>query len=86
MGITYPEPLNEKPESGKPAAHIRETRSVNQWDCLGWLCWLGGLGTLEAQLPMFWVPVLKSLYEYILSITQGPTIWVPGRLGVDPEP
>ena len=34
--------------------------------------------TLEAQLPIYWVPVLKSLYEFILSITQGPTIWVPG--------
>ena len=30
----------------------------------------------------FRVPVLKSLYEFILSITQGPTIWVPGLLGV----
>ena len=27
------------------------------------------------------VPVLKSLYTFILSITQGPTIWVPGLLG-----
>ena len=38
--------------------------------------------TLEAQLPKYWVPVLKSLYEFILSIAQGPTIWVPGLLGV----
>ena len=27
------------------------------------------------------VPVLKSLYTFILSRTQGPTIWVPGLLG-----
>ena len=33
------------------------------------------------QFPIYWVPVLKSLYKYILSITQGPTIWVPGLLG-----
>ena len=25
--------------------------------------------TLEAQLPVYWVPVLKSLYTFILSIT-----------------
>ena len=37
--------------------------------------------SLEAQLPINWVPVLKSLYKCILSITQGPTIWVPGLLG-----
>ena len=43
--------------------------------------------TLEAQLPIhiyiyiYWVPVLKSLYNSILSVTQGPTIWVPGLLG-----
>ena len=36
---------------------------------------------LEAQLPTYWVPVLKSLYNIILSITQGATIWVPGLLG-----
>ena len=34
--------------------------------------------SLEAQLPMYWVPVLGSLYKCILSITQGLTIWVPG--------
>ena len=34
--------------------------------------------SLEAQLPIYWVPVLKSLCKFILSITQGPTIWVPG--------
>ena len=34
--------------------------------------------TLEAQLPIYWVPVLKSLYKSILSVAQGPTIWVPG--------
>ena len=38
--------------------------------------------SLEAQLPIYGVPVLKSLYKFILSITQGPTIWVPGLLGV----
>ena len=37
---------------------------------------------LEAQLPTYWVPILKSLYNLILSVTQGPTIWVPGLLGV----
>ena len=43
---------------------------------------------LEAQLPIYIyihiyrVPVLKSLYKSILSITQGPTIWVPGLLGL----
>ena len=30
---------------------------------------------------MYWVPVLQSLFEFILSMTQGPTIWVPGLLG-----
>ena len=39
-------------------------------------------GALEAQLPIYWVPVLKSLYNFLLSGTQGPTIWVPGLLGV----
>ena len=34
--------------------------------------------SLEAQLPIYWVPVLKSLYDFVLSVTQGPTIWVPG--------
>ena len=38
--------------------------------------------SLEAQLPIYRVPVLKSLYRFILSITQGPTIWVPGLLGI----
>ena len=38
--------------------------------------------TLEAQLPMYWIPVLKPLYNCILS-TQGPTIWLPGLLGKD---
>ena len=37
--------------------------------------------SLEAQLPVYWVPVLKSLYSFILSVTQGATIWVPGLLG-----
>ena len=36
----------------------------------------------ETQLPIFWFPVLKSLYKFILSITKGPTIWVPGLLGI----
>ena len=40
------------------------------------------LHALEAQLPIYWVPVLKSLYNSILSVTQGPTIWVPGLLGM----
>ena len=40
---------------------------------------LFGYGTtLEAQ--PYWVPVLKSLYKFRLSITQRPTIWVPGLL------
>ena len=41
--------------------------------------------TLEAQLPFYWVPVLGSLYILILSavsITQEPTRWVPGLLGL----
>ena len=38
--------------------------------------------TLEAQLPIYWVPVLKFLFKFILSVTQGPTIWVPGLLGL----
>ena len=37
--------------------------------------------SLEAQLPIYWVPVLGSLYKFILSITQEPTRWVPGLLG-----
>ena len=37
--------------------------------------------TLEAQLPIYWVPVLGALYKIILSITQEPTIWVPGLPG-----
>ena len=36
----------------------------------------------EAQIPIYWVPVLQSLCKLILSITQGPTIWVPGLLGL----
>ena len=38
--------------------------------------------TLEAQIPICWVPVLKSLYKFILSTTHGPTIWVSGLLGL----
>ena len=37
--------------------------------------------SLEAQLPIYWVPFLKPLYDFMLSVTQGPTIWVPGLLG-----
>ena len=37
--------------------------------------------SLEVQLPIYWVPVLKSLFDFILSGTQGP-IWVPGLLGL----
>ena len=37
--------------------------------------------SLKAQLPIYWVPVLKSLYNFILSGTKGPTIWVPGLVG-----
>ena len=33
---------------------------------------------IEAQLPIYWVPVLGSLYTLILSTTQEPTMWVPG--------
>ena len=36
---------------------------------------------LEAQLPIYWVPVLKTLYNSIISVTQRPTIWVPVLLG-----
>ena len=34
---------------------------------------------------MYWVPVLGSLYKLLLSITQEPTIWVPGLLGKDKD-
>ena len=37
--------------------------------------------SLEAQLPTYWVPVLGPVYKPILSITQEPTIWIPGLLG-----
>ena len=40
--------------------------------------------TLEAQLPIYWVSVLKSLFKSIISITQGPTVGVPGLLGEPP--
>ena len=36
--------------------------------------------TLEAQLPIYWVTVLKSLDSFILSVTPGPAIRVPGLL------
>ena len=53
--------------------------------------------SLEAQLPIYWVLVLGSLYRLILYIAQEPTTWVPGLLGyevlspqacraVEPEP
>ena len=46
-----------------------------------WTWRFGGLSvSLEAQLPIYWVPVFKSLHNFILSVTQGPTIWVPGVL------
>ena len=41
-----------------------------------------GYCSLEAQLPVYWVPFLGSLYRPILPITQEPTIWVPRLLGV----
>ena len=41
----------------------------------------GGYLILEAQLLLYWVPVLKPLYDFTLSVTQGPTISVPGLLG-----
>ena len=34
--------------------------------------------SLEAQLPIYWVPVFESLYNSILYVTQGPTICVLG--------
>ena len=46
----------------------------------------GSFQTLEAQLPINWVPVLKSLHNFILSVTQGPTVWVPGLLGKSKGP
>ena len=45
---------------------------------------LGNSGSsLEAQIYIYIyrLPVLKSLFEFILSIAQGPTISVPGLLG-----
>ena len=44
---------------------------------------MGMFQSLEAQLPIYWVPILKSLYNCILSVTQGPTTWVPGLIGND---
>ena len=38
--------------------------------------------TLEAQLPIYWVPVLRSVYKLILSITQEPTICFQGYIEV----
>ena len=35
----------------------------------------------RSPVTLYWVPVLKSLFKFILSITQGPTTWVPGLLG-----
>ena len=40
---------------------------------------------LEAQLPIYWVSVFGFLYKLLLSITQEPTIWVPGLLGKDKD-
>ena len=36
---------------------------------------------LEAQLPCLGFLSLRTLDDFILSVTQGPTIWVPGHLG-----
>ena len=36
--------------------------------------------TPEAQLPIYWVPVLESLYRFVLPITQGPTIWASSEM------
>ena len=43
---------------------------------------LGNYYSLEAQLPIHWIPVIGSLFKLILSITQEPTMWVPGLLGI----
>ena len=45
---------------------------------------LSSYHSLEAQLPTYWVPILKSVYRFILSVTQGPTIWVP--IGISGAP
>ena len=64
-----------------------ECRAVNGQGLVALVCHtVWGLGfsdlALEAQVPIYWAPVLKSLYELVLSVTQGPTIWVPGLLGL----
>ena len=41
--------------------------------------------SVEAQSPIYWVPVLGSLCKLMLPITQEPTIWVPGLLGYASE-
>ena len=38
----------------------------------------GGAGQ---HCTIYWVPVPGSPYKLMLSITQEPTIWVPGLLG-----
>ena len=50
--------------------------SKKRWDAFVKSLHLGealGCLTLEAQLPIYWVPVLQTLYNFILSVTQGPT-------------
>ena len=39
---------------------------------------LNVIDTLEAQLPIYWVPVLKSLYRFIPSITLNPKPYYMG--------
>ena len=43
---------------------------------------IGSYITLEAQLPIYRVPVLGALYRLIVSITQELTMWVPALLGL----
>ena len=59
---------------------ILEVRTDDALRAFG-MCALRLAQALEAQLPIYWVPVLKTLYSVILSVTQGPSIWVPGLLG-----
>ena len=53
---------------GKPAFKVRPGETLNPK--------LGSYKlTLEAQLPTYWVPVLKSLYNFMVSVTQEPGTW-----------
>ena len=63
----------------QPEPNLRFSVEDNSSDLEGWVeaPMLAWDEPLEAQIPIYWVPVLKSLYEFILPITQGPTIWVP---------